>query len=202
MRGLSTAFNGAVVSFFGLSGTYRQYNARTRQEEHPPALTDPRSSCSCYLSQKGNFPPSLPPYVFFRSVSSPSASTVAALDQAFSQLHIVPPIQSNPHAIPDSCSTTLSLSSLAFPRKVFKAWLRGGREKWVIIPDDATGGRAGDHGTGWIGLSLSSFAPSLLTAICSAIGRTCGPKYAHAHIAHVCRVQARSLQPHQTHAPS
>ena len=88
-------------------------------------------------------------------MSSPSASTVAALDQAFSQLHIVPPIQSNPHAIPDSCSTTLSLSSLAFPRKVFKAWLRGGREKWVIIPDDATGGRAGDHGTGWIGLSLS-----------------------------------------------
>ena len=74
-----------------------------------PALTDPRSSCSCYLSQKGTF---LPPYVFFRSVSSPSASAVAALDQAFSQLHIVPPIQSNPHAIPDSCSTTLSLPLL------------------------------------------------------------------------------------------
>lgn len=88
-------------------------------------------------------------------MSSPSASTVAALDQAFSQLHIVPPIQSNPHAIPDSCSTTLSLSSLAFPRKVFKAWLRGGREKWVITPDDATGNRSGDRGTLWIGLSLS-----------------------------------------------
>ena len=48
-------------------------------------------------------------------MSSPSASAVAALDQAFSQLHIVPPIQSNPHAIPDSCSTTLSPSLPRLP---------------------------------------------------------------------------------------
>ena len=133
-----------------------QEQAGYTKQSIPPLHCSDRSKKNVWPSKcrRKRDPPSLHPIPH----SSPH-SAAAALDQAFSQLHIVPPIQSNPiqsHAIPDSRS--------AMPRSPSQSVQSGAAgEKWVIIRDGAAA--AAIMGWGWDG-SAAPAPPSLLSAIC------------------------------------